>query len=126
MQQVSEMTVMAAEGALAMAMLSSDVNELDKLLAEDLLFTNHRGQILGKSDDLAMHKSGSLKIEKIEPLETTVQIIRGIGVVNARVRIVGSYLGHRSDAEFRFTRLWVSGNADNLQVRLAHSSIVAG
>lgn len=44
-------------------MLDSDVKALDNLLASEMVFTNHLGQISDKQDDLAAHESGKFKIE---------------------------------------------------------------
>jgi hypothetical protein len=45
--------IVEVENQLRTAMLGSDVTALDDLLAPDLIFTNHLGQLLGKDDDLA-------------------------------------------------------------------------
>jgi hypothetical protein len=58
-----------AEDQLRTAMLSSDVAALNELLTEDLIFTNHLGQLLGKNDDLSAYRSGVLKIVRLEPSE---------------------------------------------------------
>ena len=65
----TEAQLIEAEEQLRMAMLNADVNILDKLLADDLVFTNHLGQVLGKQDDLAAHQSGKFKIEVLIPYE---------------------------------------------------------
>jgi len=57
--------VEACEEQLKQAMLTSNVSALDKLLAPDLVFTNHLGQTMTRQDDLEMHKSGTLQIKKI-------------------------------------------------------------
>jgi hypothetical protein len=45
------------EIALRAAMLSNDVDALDTLLDDDLIFTIPTGQIISKHDDLAAHRS---------------------------------------------------------------------
>lgn len=55
--------ILQAEERLRLAMLNSDVNTLNELLAPELIFTNHLGQVLGKQDDLNAHQSGTLKIQ---------------------------------------------------------------
>lgn len=54
--------ILEAEERLRLAILSSDVNTLDELLAPELIFTNHLGQVLGKQDDLDAHQSGTLRV----------------------------------------------------------------
>jgi hypothetical protein len=43
------------------------------LLSPELIFTNHLGQVLGKADDLAAHRSGLLRIEELRPSEQQVR-----------------------------------------------------
>jgi len=119
-KQISE-----SEERLRLAMLQSDVNALNELLAPELIFTNHLGQMLTKKDDLAAHQSGTLKIEILEPSEQHIQMIADdVAVVSVRVHLSGSYAGARSEADFRFTRIWAPSSAGDWRVVAAHSSIV--
>jgi hypothetical protein len=40
---------------------------LDRLLDDLLVFTNIDGTLAGKSDDLVMHRSGRLRITRMDP-----------------------------------------------------------
>jgi ketosteroid isomerase-like protein len=115
-----------AEEQLRQAMLASDIKALNGLLADELIFTNHLGQCLGKTADLAVHESGALRIAK---LETSEQQIRLIGdksaIVSVRARVVGTYAGQPAGGDFRFTRVWALAPDNRWQVVAAHSSIVA-
>ena len=120
-----EKQIVESEERLRLAMLQSDVNALDELLAPELIFTNHLGQRLTKKDDLAAHQSGTLEIEVLEPSEQHIQMIGdGVAAVSARVHLSGSYAGARSEADFRFTRIWALSSAGAWRVVAAHSSIV--
>ena len=63
------------EERLRQAMLRSDVGVLDELIAPDLIFTNHLGQLVSKQDDLAFHQSGVLKLKEFTPLNSTFRSI---------------------------------------------------
>jgi hypothetical protein len=109
-------------------MLNSDVNALDELLAPELTFTNHLGLIMSKNDDLEAHKSGMLHIEVLTPSEQKIQFIGDVAIVTVRMHILGSYANTKSEADFRFTRIWAlssSGACDTWQVVAGHSSVVA-
>ena len=69
-----ENQITIAEERLRLAMLSSNVEALEKLISTDLMFTNHFGQILGKIEDLALHRSGMLKFHTFEPSEMKLKI----------------------------------------------------
>ena len=68
--------IVALEEQLETAMLNSDVAVLDHLLADDLIFTSHLGQIMSKQDDLEAHKSGFVKINSIDQSEQHIKMKR--------------------------------------------------
>ena len=119
-----ETQILKAEERLRLAMLNSDVNALDRLLAPELIFINHFGQILGKQDDLNAHQSGLLNIEILMPSEQHIQLLGNVALVTVRVHLVGSYAGVTSNCDFRFTRVWTLSSNDTWQIVAAHSSAV--
>jgi ketosteroid isomerase-like protein len=116
--------ILQAEERLRLAMLNSDVNTLNELLAPELIFTNHLGQVLGKQDDLSAHQSGTLKVQVLTPSEQHIQLRENMAIVTVKVHLVGSYAGIASDHDFRFTRVWTLSNSGTWQIIAAHSSIV--
>ena len=120
-----EVQIIKAEERLRQAMLDSDVNTLDKLLATELIFTNHLGQVLSKQDDLAAHQSGKFKIEVLSPLDRHIQLLNHVAIVFVKVHLVGSYEGTDFDHNMRFTRVWTLSSSGNWQVVAAHSSVVS-
>lgn len=116
--------VLESEERLRQAMLDSDVEVLDELLAPGLVFTNHLGRVLGKEDDLAAHRSGLLEVKQLMPDDQQMQCIGDTVVVFAKVHLVGRYADEHSDATFRFTRVWARSPDGVWQVRAAHSSLV--
>jgi len=105
-------------------MLRSEVSALDELLAPELIFTNHLGQVLTKKDDLESHHSGILKVEALTPSEEHVLLMGEVAIFSVRVHLIGSYAGIRSDNDFRFTRVWAQSSGDTWRVVAAHSSLV--
>jgi Domain of unknown function (DUF4440) len=94
-----------AEDRLMQAMLHSDVSALEGLLAQDLIFTNHLGQLVGKEDDLAAHGSGVLKIHELQSSEQRIQARGETAIVSVRVKLKGTYSGVPAHGDFRFTRV---------------------
>ena len=115
--------ILVLENRLKMAMLDSDVSALDTLLAEDLIFTNHLGQIMTKQDDLNAHKSGAVRIQTIEQTEQRIKLLGDISIISVQSQIFGEFGGVQSDLALRFTRIWQKTGNDNWQVIAAHSSI---
>jgi len=124
MSNMIEDQILEAEERLRQAMLASDVSTLDELLAAELVFTNHLGQVLGKQDDLGAHQSGLVQISELTPSERTVQVHSDVAVVAVRVHLAGSYAGTPSEADFRFTRVWARSAGGQWQVVAGHASVV--
>lgn len=60
--QISEL-----EERLRRAMFRSEADVLDELIAPDLIFTNHLGQLVTKQEDLALHRSGYCDRKHLNP-----------------------------------------------------------
>lgn len=114
---------MGFEEALLEAMRSSDTAVLDRLLAEDLLFTDHMGRLVTKEADLAAHGSGALRIASLDASEQHIAVHGDAVFVSVRVAIVGSYMQAPFQGDLRFTRCWME-RAMGWQVVAAHSSPV--
>ena len=119
-----EAQILEAEERLRLAMLDSDVKVLDELLAPELIFTNHLGQVLGKQDDLAAHQSGKFKIETLTSSDLHIQLIGNVAIVTVKVHLIGSYEGNDFDNNLRFTRIWNLSSSGTWQIVAAHSSVV--
>jgi len=112
----------ALEIRLVEAMKTSNVPELETLLADNLIFTNHNGHLVSKADDIAAHQSGDMEIYSIE---TSAQLVEVLSDTTAVVSVVKdmsvAIAGHTSIGIYRFTRVW-RFNEFIWQVVAAHSS----
>jgi len=113
MNEAMETQILAAEEQLRIAMLNSDLRALDELLAPEMIFTNHLGQLLGKKDDLGAYQSGLLQVKELTPSERQIQIHEKTAVVSVRMRLSGTYDGCPANGDFRFTRVWTAAFARN-------------
>lgn len=125
MNNSTEAQIIEAEERLRRAMLDSDVNALEELLAPELVFTNHLGQVLGKQDDLNAHESGIFKIKALTASERRIQAIENVAIVTVKVHLVGNYEDTDFDSNLRFTRIWTLTSGGDWQVVAAHSSVVS-
>ncbi|MCC7447321.1 MAG: nuclear transport factor 2 family protein [Anaerolineae bacterium] len=119
-----EAQVIDVEERLRQAMLNNDVAVLDELIAPDLLFTGHLGQLASKADDLAAHRARLLRAERIEPSERHIQLHPNFAVVSVLMHLIGSYAGEPIDQYMRYTRVWAIGANGSLPIVAGHMSEV--
>ena len=116
-----------AETRLRVAMLAGDVGTLDTLLSEKLVFTNQMGARLTKTDDIAAHRSGLLRIKRLDADEhPLIRVLGDSAIVCLTVELAGTYDDQPFDGTFAYTRLWHRSPNDGWQVEAAHCSPVGG
>jgi len=120
-----EHQIIEAEEKLRLAMLHSDVKALDKMLSPRLIFTDHRGHLVGKEEDLAGHKSGALKLDSLSASEQQILLTGDVAIVSVKMQLSGSYNGTPTNGIFRFTRVWSQSGDGTWQIIAGHSGIVS-
>jgi len=65
--------IVAAEEQLRAAQLGADIATLDRLIADEILFTGPDGQLGTKAQDLEAHRSGSVRVLAHRPEELRVR-----------------------------------------------------
>jgi ketosteroid isomerase-like protein len=121
---MTDEAIRECESALRRAQLSSDVEMLDQLVDEELVFVGPDGAVYGKQDDLDAHRQGWVRITRLEPSEETIQRFRDIAVVTVRMEMSGSFKGSSFAGSFRYTRVWCARN-DGWRIVAGHVSAVA-
>jgi predicted RNA-binding protein len=114
---MDETLIISCEERLREAMLSSNVILLGELIADDLIFVNHLGHILTKEMDIEAHRSGNLKMTKIDILDQRIRMLDMGAVTVTRVNLIGTF-GAPFEGEFWYTRIW--------QQRVGKCEIVSG
>jgi ketosteroid isomerase-like protein len=120
MNTTAETQIIDAEERLRLAMLASNVSVLNELLAPELIFTNHLGQLMTKQDDLNAHESGMIRIDALNASERHIQFYGEVAIVLVRMQISGSYAGQPASGDFRFTRVWAVSSSGNWHIVAAH------
>jgi ketosteroid isomerase-like protein len=98
--------LLTQESRLLMAIQSGDVVELDRLLHEELLFIDQRGQLITKSMDLAVHRSGHLRIDSLRVKEHDIQLHGEVAVVSCLLKLKGANQDQNFTGWFRYGRVW--------------------
>ena len=120
-----ENEIQQLEALLLKAMLTSDVVMLNRLLSDDLLFTDHRGRIISKTLDLKAHAEKSLSIDNITASEEKITVIDDVAIVSVLMKITGIYADKPFSGMNRYLRVWkqtagewkvIAGQATTLQM----------
>lgn len=99
--------IVALEAELRRAQLEADVGTLDRLIADELLFTGPDGRLGTKAEDLAAHASGVLRFREHEPEELRVRAVGDtVRVVALRTRLIVEANGTPVSGSFSYTRVW--------------------
>ncbi|RQR33202.1 nuclear transport factor 2 family protein [Burkholderia sp. Bp9142] len=94
------------EAALRAAMLANDVDALDALLDDDLIFTIPSGQVISKHDDLSAHRAKLLRLEALDRQETQANAISEMILTTTKAVLAGHFGGIAVNGTFAYTRLW--------------------
>lgn len=99
----------------------NDVAALDKILADDFLFTSSRGIVVAKAQELAEIRSGEMRTESATIDEVRVRVRRDAAVVTARAKLKGVWHGQDFGGLYRVTATWVK-EKDRWRLLAEHAS----
>ncbi|NUY79942.1 nuclear transport factor 2 family protein [Flavobacterium sp. MAH-1] len=103
---ITHQEIMQCEQLLFEAMRSSDVETLDKLLHDDLIFMIPNGQTVTKKADLDSHKAGTMTIDEANLTFGEIALIDDCAVSTVTMTASGKMLGQPLSGEFRYVRMW--------------------
>ena len=98
--------IISLENRLIEAIKTSDVQFLDRILHDDLLFIAPNGQTITKQMDLASHRAGEMVVDELVPTFEDIRIIDDSAVVVVVYDTKGKMLGNPIVGQFRYIRVW--------------------
>ncbi|HEX3748338.1 MAG TPA: nuclear transport factor 2 family protein [Bryobacteraceae bacterium] len=98
--------ILACEAELRQAQLTGDAAILERLLDDALVFTSFDGTLANKSDDLALHRSGRLRITRMDPGDRRLLHLGDTSVVSVLMNAEAILNGAALTAAMRYTRVW--------------------
>ena len=95
------------EERLRIAMLAGDVQALDALIDDRLIFIGPDGGVYGKQDDLDLHRSGQQKITKVAPGEVRIELYGEAAISTVQAKLAGTFKGQAFEGNYRYIRTWL-------------------
>ena len=115
--------IVACEAWIRAAQLGADTAALDRLIADELLFTGPDGNLGTKAQDLDAHASGLVRIRAHEPEELRVRRVGADVAVSAlRTRLAVEVGGSIVRGTYRYTRVWAREGGGSWRVVGGHVS----
>ena len=117
--------IVALEADLRRAQLDADVATLDRLIADELLFTGPDGRLGTKAEDLAAHRAGVVRIRAHEPEELRIRAAGDtVRIVALQTRLMVEANGTPVSGTYRYTRVWAREQGGPWRIVAGHVSAV--
>lgn len=107
--------IIQLEEKLRQAMLTNDVDVLDKLINQNLSFITPDGNVATKEMDLQAHKAKLQIITELNPAEQNITIKNGTAIVTVKIQISGTFANTDISGTYRYLRIWQQIN-DSWQI----------
>ena len=95
-----------AESALQDAVRTRDVEALEGLLHDEVRFMGPDGSVIGKEEDLASHRSGTMTIDSLDEVSREVKRFGDTGITLVVLDIAGTSQDQLIAARLAYTRAW--------------------
>lgn len=95
-----------SEKELLQAMRQGDIEKLETLIHDDVLFILPSGQAITKEMDLAVYRSGDFSLLEIKADIEQINIIGDTAVATIVKELRGSMSGQEFSGRFRYIRIW--------------------
>lgn len=105
-----EAQIIECEKKILSAIQNNDIEMLEYLLHDDLIFTIPNGDVINKSLDIESHRSRLLTVHNITLLDQRINCFDNISVATILLQLQGKYADQRIDGNFRYLRIWKQFN----------------
>ncbi len=124
-RKLMEQQVLKAGQEYVRLIKNQDGAAIEKILADEYLFTNEAGKVKNKAEDVADYKSRPVKFEIFELSDQKVRVIgNGAAIETGTVRYKGvDSEGKSFDGSDRFTTTWV-WRGGRWQIVADHTSVI--
>lgn len=102
--------VLRLDEARFAAMIRADIAELEKILADDLVYTHSSGRVESKKEFIASLETGTLKYISIHNEEKKARVYGTTALINGRAKITISSQGQQQSFVLRYLDVYVKRN----------------
>lgn len=106
-EQIAEREVRELESGIGQAVVSRDMAFVERVWAEEFVYTGVRGEIKGKADILAELQAGDLHFDVLQFDDVRVRVFGEAAVATGRAMTKGRSNQGEIRGEFRYTRVYV-------------------
>ena len=100
------------EEARCAAMLAADVDGLQCLLHDELLWAHASGKVDTKQGMLAQFSNGTMRVFSLDRSNTETRLFGGCAVVSGEVRMDAMNGGTRGEVRSRYTGVWSASGSE--------------
>ncbi|MDI6522882.1 nuclear transport factor 2 family protein [Leuconostoc suionicum] len=113
---INQEEIQILENKLNNAMIKHDINTLDNLLDDQVVFINHFGNMLKKSDDIQSHKNKDFDIESIEVLSNSVTLFKNTAISVSNTQVQAHFGNKKQTDHLIYNRVWQKGTNESIKV----------
>lgn len=106
-----------AEDSLRSAMLAGDVEALDRLIDDELVFIGPAGNLATKREDLDHYRTEAQRITSHKPRDLTITLFGDdLAVATVVVALEGQFKDRRFAGSYRYLRTWRRSHDGNWRI----------
>lgn len=98
--------IIECEKRLLEALKTGDIQVLDELLHDDLIFNIPTGQTINKEMDIENYRSGIMTVYDISTSDRTIKTVENVSTIVVTVYLKAKYADQIIDGKFRYLRVW--------------------
>ena len=106
MKQIEESEIIDLEEKLVEYIKRSDIEGLDKVLHDKLLFIAPNGAVVTKAMDIASHKAGDMVVNSLILKIEQISIIEDNAIAITIYDTSGTMLAQPIQGQFKYVRIW--------------------
>lgn len=119
----SDSAILTLEDRLRSAQLNADIETLDELISENLLFSGPNGELATKAQDIEAYKLGIVRFLEHKPQKTDVRHVgNNVAIVSLVTNLTVKVSGVVVTGVFRYTRMWACEDGVQWRVVGGHVS----